>query len=110
MIRFMGVASVALIAGCAAVLAQGSASSTPAKPWLIAHRGASAYAPENTVPAFRLAADQHATDVDLAGGPALGRREVRRRLGGAGAGVQNGQGHRHRYCSNSPEAGLTMST
>jgi len=41
---------------------------TPAsrqKPWLIAHRGASAYAPENTVPAFRLAADQGATFVEF---------------------------------------------
>ena len=35
------------------------------KPWLIAHRGASAYAPENTVPAFRLAADQGATFVEF---------------------------------------------
>ncbi len=33
--------------------------------WLIAHRGASAYAPENTVPAFRLAADQGATWVEF---------------------------------------------
>jgi glycerophosphoryl diester phosphodiesterase len=35
------------------------------KPWLVAHRGASAYAPENTVPAFRLAADQGATFVEF---------------------------------------------
>lgn len=35
------------------------------RPWLIAHRGASAYAPENTVPAFTLAADQGATFVEL---------------------------------------------
>lgn len=35
------------------------------KPWNIAHRGASAYAPENTVPAFRLAADQGATFVEF---------------------------------------------
>jgi glycerophosphoryl diester phosphodiesterase len=33
--------------------------------WLIAHRGSSAYAPENTVPAFRLAADQGATFVEF---------------------------------------------
>ena len=38
---------------------------TPETPWLIAHRGASAYAPENTVPAFRLAADQGATFVEF---------------------------------------------
>ncbi len=34
-------------------------------PWLIAHRGASAYAPENTVPAFRLAAEQGSTFVEF---------------------------------------------
>jgi glycerophosphoryl diester phosphodiesterase len=39
--------------------------SSPAKPWLVAHRGASAYAPENTVPAFRLAADQGSTFVEF---------------------------------------------
>ena len=33
--------------------------------WLIAHRGASAYAPENTVPAFRLAAEQGANWVEF---------------------------------------------
>jgi glycerophosphoryl diester phosphodiesterase len=32
---------------------------------VIAHRGASAYAPENTVPAFRLAAEQRATFVEF---------------------------------------------
>ena len=31
----------------------------------VAHRGASAYAPENTVPAFQLAADQGATFVEF---------------------------------------------
>jgi len=46
----------------AAPTAQDSASR---KPWLIAHRGASAYAPENTVPAFRLAADQGADFVEF---------------------------------------------
>jgi glycerophosphoryl diester phosphodiesterase len=35
------------------------------KPWLIAHRGASAYAPENTVPALRLAAEQGADFVEF---------------------------------------------
>ena len=37
------------------------------KPWLIAHRGASAYAPENTIPAFQLAAEQgaHFVEFDL---------------------------------------------
>ena len=37
----------------------------PPTPWLVAHRGASAYAPENTVPAFRLAAEQGATFVEF---------------------------------------------
>ncbi len=37
----------------------------PSTPWVVAHRGASAYAPENTVPAFRLAADQGATFVEF---------------------------------------------
>ena len=40
-----------------------AAQTTPR--WLIAHRGASAYAPENTIPAFRLAADQGATFVEF---------------------------------------------
>jgi glycerophosphoryl diester phosphodiesterase len=39
--------------------------SLPPTPWLVAHRGASAYAPENTVPAFALAADQGATFVEF---------------------------------------------
>jgi glycerophosphoryl diester phosphodiesterase len=50
------------------VVAESGRSQTPVspqKPWLIAHRGASAYAPENTVPAFRLAADQGATFVEF---------------------------------------------
>ena len=37
----------------------------PKKPWIVAHRGASAYAPENTVPAFELAAQQGATFVEF---------------------------------------------
>lgn len=41
------------------------AQSDVARPWVIAHRGASAYAPENTVPAFRLAAEQGATFVEF---------------------------------------------
>jgi glycerophosphoryl diester phosphodiesterase len=46
----------------AASTAQDSASG---KAWLIAHRGASAYAPENTIPAFRLAAEQGADFVEF---------------------------------------------
>lgn len=48
-----------------ASLAALTAVAAPSTPWLIAHRGASAYAPENTVPAFRLAAEQHATFVEF---------------------------------------------
>jgi glycerophosphoryl diester phosphodiesterase len=43
---------------------QPAGPATPA-PWLVAHRGASAYAPENTVPAFTLAAEQGATFVEF---------------------------------------------
>jgi len=39
--------------------------SPPARPWVVAHRGASAYAPENTIAAFTLAAEQGATFVEL---------------------------------------------
>jgi glycerophosphoryl diester phosphodiesterase len=39
--------------------------STPELPWLIAHRGASAHAPENTVPAFTLAVEQGAAFVEF---------------------------------------------
>lgn len=51
----------------AIVVATGRVQNPPAgqKRWLIAHRGASAYAPENTVPAFSLAADQGATFVEF---------------------------------------------
>jgi glycerophosphoryl diester phosphodiesterase len=51
-------AGVCVAAG--AVVADG-----PARPWVIAHRGASAYAPENTLPAFTLAAEQGATFVEF---------------------------------------------
>jgi glycerophosphoryl diester phosphodiesterase len=37
----------------------------PGRPWLVAHRGASAYSPENTVPAFVMAAEQGATFVEF---------------------------------------------
>ena len=41
------------------------AGGAPKKPWVIGHRGASAYAPENTIPAFLLAAQQGATFVEF---------------------------------------------
>lgn len=44
------------------MLAQGT---PPPRPWVVAHRGASAYAPENTVPAFSVAIEQGATFVEF---------------------------------------------
>ena len=59
--------AVLLSSTLAAVLAASPEDTTPppATPWLVAHRGASAYAPENTVPAFTLAAEQGATYVEF---------------------------------------------
>jgi glycerophosphoryl diester phosphodiesterase len=37
----------------------------PPRPWNIAHRGAAAYAPENTLPAYTLGADQGADFVEI---------------------------------------------
>lgn len=37
----------------------------PQRPWVIAHRGASAYAPENTIPAFERAIAQGSTFVEI---------------------------------------------
>ena len=46
-------------------IAREQSNAAPKKPWIVAHRGASAYAPENTVPAFELAAQQGATFVEF---------------------------------------------
>src|SRR5688572_10071481 len=51
--------------GGVAVTTQPQDSSRAQPRWLVAHRGASAYAPENTIPAFRLAAEQGATFVEF---------------------------------------------
>ena len=54
--------------GFAVLAAATAGTQAPARaerPWLIAHRGASAYAPENTIPAFRLAADQGSDFVEF---------------------------------------------
>ena len=63
------VVSVAAFASMVAIVvgASGQGQDPPRrqKPWLIAHRGASAYAPENTVPAFQLAAEQGADFVEF---------------------------------------------
>lgn len=42
-------------------------ASLPPRPWNIAHRGAAAYAPENTIPAYTLGAEQgaHFVEIDL---------------------------------------------
>jgi glycerophosphoryl diester phosphodiesterase len=54
-----------LIALPMAMAVMTEAAGPPAKPWVVAHRGAAAYAPENTVPAFTLAAEQGATFVEF---------------------------------------------
>ena len=56
--------AVPLAFALASAPAQGTGTD-PTLPWVIAHRGASAYAPENTVPAFELAAEQGATFVEF---------------------------------------------
>jgi glycerophosphoryl diester phosphodiesterase len=65
----VNVASVLAAACCVVVISAAPGSpqepSRGRKPWLIAHRGASAYAPENTIPAFRLAAEQGADYVEF---------------------------------------------
>ena len=59
--------SASLIAASAAIAVTvlHAAGTAPPTPWVVAHRGASAYAPENTVPAFTLAAQQGATFVEF---------------------------------------------
>jgi glycerophosphoryl diester phosphodiesterase len=56
-----------LVASLASMVSITSAQQSPPKKqiWVIAHRGASAYAPENTVPAFTLAAEQGANWVEF---------------------------------------------
>ena len=65
--HFRAVAATVLsMVGAILPIAAGRApEASPTTPWLVAHRGASAYAPENTVPAFRLAAEQGATFVEF---------------------------------------------
>jgi glycerophosphoryl diester phosphodiesterase len=62
------VATTMVLAAMCLIGIAASSSQDPSpgkKPWLIAHRGASAYAPENTVPAFDLAARQGADFVEF---------------------------------------------
>ena len=58
-------ATLCTIVATMGAIAREQSSATAKKPWVIAHRGASAYAPENTVPAFELAAQQGATYVEF---------------------------------------------
>ena len=66
---FRTVAASLTVTICIAPLVASSvmppAQPRPQAPWLIAHRGASAYAPENTVPALLLAAEQGANFVEF---------------------------------------------
>src|SRR5262245_58985848 len=48
----------------AALLVQGSAAHKPDRKILVAHRGASAYAPEHTIAAYKLAIEQGADFVE----------------------------------------------
>jgi glycerophosphoryl diester phosphodiesterase len=60
--------TTAMAAGCTSQEMPGpapAAGALPPGPFTIAHRGASAYAPENTVPAFTLGADQGAEFVEI---------------------------------------------
>ena len=59
------VAAALLIITVLGVTASTQTRGGPPAPWLVAHRGASAYAPENTVPAFVVAAEQGATFVEF---------------------------------------------
>jgi glycerophosphoryl diester phosphodiesterase len=61
--RFVFALVCSLAVAASAGLVNGAAA--PQEKWLVAHRGASAYAPENTVPAFQLAAEQGATYVEF---------------------------------------------
>lgn len=62
MTRMLLVCGVTVVVALSVLYA---APAAPRTPWVVAHRGASAYAPENTVPAFTLAADQGATFVEI---------------------------------------------
>lgn len=59
---FLCLLPVCLLAGAGQTT---GGTAQPATPWVVAHRGASAYAPENTVPAFQLAVAQGATFVEF---------------------------------------------
>src|SRR4051794_28236165 len=58
------VASLALTAGLFSVATIGQKTDSPKRPLLIAHRGASGYAPEHTLAAYRLAIEQGADFIE----------------------------------------------
>jgi glycerophosphoryl diester phosphodiesterase len=60
-----GATVLATACGQSSEPASGDRGGLPSAPWTIAHRGASAYAPENTVPAFTLGAAQGAQFVEI---------------------------------------------
>jgi glycerophosphoryl diester phosphodiesterase len=66
-LALMAVALGAVLGACGAAPGSRSpaADALPPRPWNIAHRGAAAYAPENTIPAYTLAADQGAHFVEI---------------------------------------------
>lgn len=65
-IRTVLASLTAAVCAGAIVAAVGPPQDPKAAPrWVVAHRGASAYAPENTVPAFRMAAEQGAHFVEF---------------------------------------------
>ena len=64
-VKACGAGCAGLVIAAVAGVAVSDAAGPPPTPWVVAHRGASAYAPENTLPAFTLAAEQHATFVEF---------------------------------------------
>jgi glycerophosphoryl diester phosphodiesterase len=60
-----GAAMLATIVATMGAIREQDAGKGPKKPWVVGHRGASAYAPENTIPSFLLAAQQGATFVEF---------------------------------------------
>jgi glycerophosphoryl diester phosphodiesterase len=60
----MMIAMVVMMVVAAGSWMHAGQSQEPKRPWIVGHRGASAYAPENTIPALQLAAEQGATYVE----------------------------------------------
>ena len=56
-----GLASTLLVSACALAAGLTAFGSAPARPWIIAHRGASGTLPEHTLQAYALAIEQART-------------------------------------------------